>query len=234
MNRILTVVMSMFVATSVCCADEKKPMTVPDVKYVEFDVLKTNPPTLLVKVTGEVRSLGFTNPELTRATYVAPPKDGVQDYTLTAVPPKEAAGQAITEVSAEDAWKNFAKDAPWLKGIRIKGIGTGVKLVWIKADVTITNHQNKAKAKVGQIVEIQIEYGVFPPFPSDYEVIIGGKVIPHSEMPGAVFINGQAVVGASMNCLRFPIVTEGKQLVTVNFKRGKQKTTSEVEIEVIK
>jgi hypothetical protein len=224
-----------FTAVTLCgCIEEKKVETVSTVKAVEYDVQKTNPPVLTVKATGEVKSLGYTDAKLTRTVHKEQPPHGIQDYTLTAVPPSGVAGQAISEITAEDRWENFEKDAPWLKGVRIKGIAAGEKLVWIKADAVVKHGEATGKAKVGQIVEIQIQYPVVPPFPSDFEVQIDGKTIPHSESTGAVLVGGQPVVGVNLNCIRFPVKTGGKQAVTVKYKRGNDTLTTDVKLDVSK
>lgn len=234
MNLILPVAFG-FLATSFNGYNEEKKMeTVPQIKAVEYDVSKTNPLSLTVKVTGEVKSLGYTEPKLTRVTYVKPPADGVQDYTMTAIPPDGPSGQALSEVSAEDTWTNFEKNAPWLKGVRIKGIGQGEKVVWIKSDVVVKNGETTGKAKVGQIVEIQVQYPVVPPFPSDFEVKIDGKTVPLSETSAPVLVNGRPVTGAGLKCVRFPVETNGQLTVTVNYKRGNDKLTTDVKLDVSK
>lgn len=194
--------------------------TVPTIKSVEYEIQKTNPPSLTVKATGEVKSLGFSEPKLTRTKHPKPPADGIQDYSLTAKPPVEPTGQALSEVSAEDTWPNYEKDAPWLRGIRIKGVGAGEKLVWIKADVNLKPGGKALKAKVGQIVEVQVQYAVAPPFPSDFKVEIGGKEISHSESQAPVLIGGVPVVGSSLICIRFPVTQKGSQKAMIQYQHG--------------
>jgi hypothetical protein len=111
-------------------ADDKKspagPQVVAKILKVEHAEQETAPPNLTVTATGQVSSGGFTKPTLLRATYVTPPEDGIQDYFLVAVPPSGPAIQVISEVKASDTWKGFRKEAPWIKGIRVHGVGEGI------------------------------------------------------------------------------------------------------------
>ncbi|QDT02390.1 Tyrosinase [Rubripirellula lacrimiformis] len=59
--------------------------------------------------------------------FVTPPQDGYQIYQLTSVPPAGPATTQITTVTATDSWINFEKEAPWLRGVRVLGVGDGVK-----------------------------------------------------------------------------------------------------------
>jgi len=213
-------------------AQKTKPEVVPVIKDASYVFQVSDPAALLVKATGQVKSLGYTEPKLTRATYVKPPKDGIQDYTLTAIPPNGIAGQALAEVTAEDSWKDFEKEAPWLRGIRIKGLGAGEKVLWIKSDVVISNDQKAGKAKAGDVVEVQFSYGVFPPFPSDFAVTVDGKPVPFNGNVKAPTVNGRPVVGASLYCYFFQANGNGKQKVTVSFKRGTENFEKGVELEV--
>lgn len=232
MIRITALAFAAFALSAVGGAEKAKPEVVPVVQEATYAFQVSDPAALLVKATGQVKSLGYTEPKLTRATYVKPPKDGVQDYTLTAVPPGGVAGQALAEVSAEDSWKDYEKEAPWLRGIRIKGKGAGEKVLWIKPDVVITNDQKAGKAKDGEVVEIQLSYGVFPPFPSDFAVTVDGKAVPFNGNTKASTIDDKPVVGASLYSFYFQATGKGKQNVTVSFKRGTEKTEKSIELNV--
>ena len=98
---------------------------VPRIKAVDVKMLQTNPPGLSVSVVGEVPTGGYQNVRLVRVTFPKPPLDGIQEYRFVATPPAGQAIQALTEVSATDTWNNFRNDAPWIKGIRVHGIGNG-------------------------------------------------------------------------------------------------------------
>lgn len=107
-------------------SQKPEPITVEKILKVEFVIQEMAPPNLVVTVIGEVPSSGYESVKLTRVTYVKEPEDGIQDYTLTAVPPSEPAMQVLSEVKAEDTWKRYTEEAPWLKGIRVHGVGDGV------------------------------------------------------------------------------------------------------------
>jgi hypothetical protein len=102
------------------------PEIVGNIVKVEMTIEEIAPPNLVVTATGEVPSAGFTMPQLNRVVYVKPPVDGIQDYFLTAVPPDGPAATVISKVSAKDTWKGYTKDAAWLKGVRVHGVGKGV------------------------------------------------------------------------------------------------------------
>ena len=108
-----------------------EPKTVKSITNVEYVIQKTNPPVLVVTADGEVPTGGWKNPSLTRVVYVTPPADGIQDYTFRATPPDGVATQVITPIKATNNWTNYAKEAPWLKGVRIHGEGDGVKTVML-------------------------------------------------------------------------------------------------------
>ena len=107
-------------------AKKAEPKTVATIVKVELAIQEIAPPNLVVTATGEVPTGGWSGAKLTRKTYVTPPKDGIQDYTLTAVPPDGVAAQVISTVKASDTWKAYTKEAPWLKGVRVHGEGKGV------------------------------------------------------------------------------------------------------------
>ncbi|MCA9003885.1 MAG: hypothetical protein KDA70_01330 [Planctomycetaceae bacterium] len=106
-----------------------EPETVKKIKKVATQVLTTNPPQLVVTVSGEVPSGGFTDVKLVRVSYRNPPQDGIQDYYLKAVAPTQPAIAVISEVKATDTWKGMPF---WVKGIRVHGVDDGVKEVLFK------------------------------------------------------------------------------------------------------
>jgi hypothetical protein len=99
----------------------------------EHTILKLIPPTLTVTAVGQVPTGGWTNAELVRMTYVTPPADGIQDYELKAKKPDGIVTQALSTVTAKNEWKNYSKEAPWMKGFRIKGEGDGIRTVMFSA-----------------------------------------------------------------------------------------------------
>ena len=86
------------------------------VTTVQLEIQESSPPTLVVKAEGEVRTTGWTDAGLSRAVYVDPPADGIQDYTFSAMPPSGPSGDQITPVEAEDRWPGYAD---WVKGVRV-------------------------------------------------------------------------------------------------------------------
>ena len=231
MKRLQTI-LALAIWAGVGCADEGKQELVPVIKSAEFEVQAGDKPTLLVKAIGQVKSLGYSKAKLTRTAHPKPPGDGVQEYTLTAVPPGGPAGQALANLEAEDVWVGYEADAPWLKGVRVKGVGDDVKTIWVKPDITVTSEQKSAKVKSGQVVEIQTSYGVFPPFPSDFALAVDGKPVPFNSLTRPELVNGKPVVGASLRCYLFQVSRKGKVQVVVSYKRGKETTEKTVELDV--
>jgi hypothetical protein len=110
-------------------AEDKKepgPQIVAKILKADYEEQETAPPNLVVRAVGQVSSGGYAKPTLLRAIYATPPADGVQDYFLVAIPPSGPAIQVISEVKASDTWKGFRKEAPWIKGIRVHGVGEGI------------------------------------------------------------------------------------------------------------
>ncbi|QDU00171.1 hypothetical protein [Gimesia aquarii] len=103
-----------------------KPITVPKILKVAHQIQKSAPPNLILNVVGEVPTGGYTKTKLSRVVYKKPPKDGIQDYKLTAVPPSGIAIQAISQVTASNTWKGYPN---WVKGIRVHGVKSGTVLI---------------------------------------------------------------------------------------------------------
>jgi len=111
---------------------EPQPQMVATILKVGIDIEESNPPNLVVTATGQVPTGGYTKTRLLRATYTTPPDDGMQDYFLLAVPPGGIAPQIVSKVSASNTWKAYTKEAPWLKGIRVHGVGKGLVVEMLK------------------------------------------------------------------------------------------------------
>src|SRR5262245_40718262 len=92
-------------------AAEKKPkgVTVKKIIEVTYAIQESEPPNLVVKVVGQVPTGGYQGVKLTRVKHAKPPKDGIQEYVLTAVPPDGIALQVISRVTAQDTWKKYKK-----------------------------------------------------------------------------------------------------------------------------
>lgn len=107
-------------------AEPPERVTVKSIVEIDIALEKRIPPNLVVTAVGEVPSLGFSDVELNRVVYVAPPADGIQDYYLSAVPPQAPVPQVISRVKASDRWEDYQRFAPWLRGVRVHGAGEGV------------------------------------------------------------------------------------------------------------
>ena len=107
----------------------KKPAQAPVVKKileVQYAEQEIEPPNLVVTAVGQVPTAGYRDVQLVRVRYTTPPKDGIQDYYLRAMPPSGIAAQVISKVKASDTWKAYRKEAPWIKGVRVHGVDGGV------------------------------------------------------------------------------------------------------------
>ena len=102
------------------------PGVVARILKVEVLIQESAPPNLVVSAIGRVPTGGYSNATLVRAVYTKPPADGIQDYFLLATPPSGIATQVLSQVSATDTWPAYTRAAPWLKGIRVHGVGEGV------------------------------------------------------------------------------------------------------------
>tara|TARA_R110002095_G_scaffold79018_2_gene67944 strand:- start:656 stop:1297 length:642 start_codon:yes stop_codon:yes gene_type:complete len=116
-------------------ADEAKSELVTISKILkvshQIEIEESFPPNLYVKAIGEVPTGGYTNVKLERAVYVMPPKDGIQDYFLKAVPPSGPAITVISQVESIDLWHGFPG---WVKGIRMHGAKDGIVVIKFEQD----------------------------------------------------------------------------------------------------
>ncbi len=117
----------MFVTVLLNSSWSAEPQVVSQISTVNIVFQTINPPNMVVTATGLVPTTGFTDVRLIRAIYVMPPLDGVQDYFLVATPPTGPATTVISTVAASDTYPQVTIAAPWLKGVRIHGVGAGVK-----------------------------------------------------------------------------------------------------------
>lgn len=104
--------------------DNQRVPVIKEIKYEAEDHTK-----LKIEVHGEVPTGGWKEPRLIQRIYVRPPADGIWEYDFFAVKPGGIVTQAITPISAKDVWENPPRS---LKGIRVYGVGEGVKEVEIK------------------------------------------------------------------------------------------------------
>lgn len=94
-----------------------------EVTAVHLAVLKSHPPKIHLVATGQVPTSGWRNAALNPWFYIAPPKDGVQDFDFTADEPVGIVSQVVVPVTAEvlidrDPATYWGPDAPLL-GVRI-------------------------------------------------------------------------------------------------------------------
>lgn len=84
---------------------------------------------LVITAVAEVATAGYSQPTLTKVTYIKPPEDGLQDYYFMAVPPDGPAAQVISQLVARDTLTSVPD---WMKGVRVHGVGAGVKEALLK------------------------------------------------------------------------------------------------------
>ena len=87
-----------------------------DVTEVKIERLESKPTVFVVRAKGNTRTSGWTGARLSRAIYVHPPEDGIQDYSFLATPPEGPASDVITPIEAEDRWTDPEE---WVKGTRV-------------------------------------------------------------------------------------------------------------------
>jgi hypothetical protein len=107
-------------------AKKDRGQVVKTIIKVDHAIQESFPPVLVVTATGQVPTGGWSDAKLKRRDYEKPPKDGIYEYDLTAVPPDGIATQVISKVTAKDSWKDPPKD---MKGIKVYGVGDGVKTI---------------------------------------------------------------------------------------------------------
>jgi len=123
---------ALFVAlgTGIAAADDKKPApkreTVKAIIDVKFVYEEKKPPVLVVIARGIVPTGGWKDAQLALQKREKPPADGVYEFLMTAVPPDGPATQAVEEVKATYRWE---KPPEGLKGLKVGGVGEGVKTV---------------------------------------------------------------------------------------------------------
>ncbi|QDT24877.1 hypothetical protein [Gimesia panareensis] len=131
-KQLTTVLLAVtFVWCSLSLVQAEKPkskaITVPKILSVSHQLQKSNPPSLVLDVVGEVPTGGYTDVILERTVYVKPPEDGIQDYYLKAKPPTGIAITVISEVKASDVWTDLPA---WVKGVRVHGVKDGIQVVY--------------------------------------------------------------------------------------------------------
>jgi hypothetical protein len=95
--------------------EEKLSARILEVKDASYFMYKTNPPILVISAVGTVPTSGWKNGQLSPWIYIAPPKDGIQDFDFVADPPTTFALQVICPISGQ--WEGMMPK--WMKGFRL-------------------------------------------------------------------------------------------------------------------
>jgi hypothetical protein len=132
----VVVVLALFAGAAMAQEETGKRVVVANILEVKFAIQKSLPPNLVVTAVGELPTGGYTEAVLSRVVYSKPPADGIQDYVLTAVKPSGIVPQVISRVEASDTLKAYTEAAPWMKGIRVHGVGEGVKEILLSSPGT--------------------------------------------------------------------------------------------------
>jgi hypothetical protein len=101
-----------------------------------------------------------------------------------------------------------------------------------KADVTIKDKAKTGSAKVGQLVEFQVQYPVVPPFPTDFKLTVNGKEMKHEARTTPVLRDGRPVVGVQNKSLYARFEEAGMKKVVIEWKKGDDTSKREVELDV--
>jgi hypothetical protein len=100
---------------------------VSEITDVQSVIEQSQPPNLVVEVTGVVPTGGWSAVTLLPRESATPPADGIYEYDLVAVRPAGPSIQVLTPVKASHVWKAYPADK--VKGVRIYGVGKSVKTV---------------------------------------------------------------------------------------------------------
>jgi hypothetical protein len=92
-----------------------KTVKVEFVESVSADLIKTNPPGLVIIAKGENSNNNYTNIRLEPRVYFVPPADGIWEFDMIGEVPPITDG-IMAKVTAEYEWKDIPKD---IKGIKV-------------------------------------------------------------------------------------------------------------------
>lgn len=101
-----------------------------------------------------------------------------------------------------------------------------------KADVTIKDKAKTGSAKVGQLVEFQVQYPVVPPFPTDFKLSVDGKAVKHEARTTPVLKDGRPLVGVQNKSLYARFEEAGVKKVVIEWKKGDETDKREIELDV--
>jgi hypothetical protein len=91
---------------------------------VNLAIIKTNPPKLLIVVSGRTSSTGWAGGVLVPYIYIAPPADGVQDFDVIAEAPKPGSITlpVLTPIRIELVVDPVDLENYWLTGSPLRGV----------------------------------------------------------------------------------------------------------------
>ena len=88
-----------------------------EVTGVTLEILKKNPPILVITSKGNVSSGGWSNGQLIPFVYIMPPSDGIYEFDFVADEPTGISTQVISEITSQSfMWDDFPAD---LKGVKV-------------------------------------------------------------------------------------------------------------------
>ena len=94
----------------------KDPELIAEITDIQLDLLDSKPLQLVITVNGNTTSAAWTDPKLQQYTYIAPPADGIYDFSFLAVPPSEPSASVITPIMVTHILSPLGAD---VKGVRI-------------------------------------------------------------------------------------------------------------------
>jgi hypothetical protein len=109
--------------------------TAGTIGVVTVEISDSLPPTMTVQATAVFDSPGYMHPRLERSTHKVPPEDGFLDYDFSATTPLRPSAGGPSVMGATDRLNNVATEARWIRGIRVHGVGEGIR------EVTLTDEQ---------------------------------------------------------------------------------------------
>jgi len=127
-----------------------------EITGLSVQLLKSNPPKLLVQASGITTTLGWRNPALKLREIELTP-DGVLDLNFVAKPPEEGSGDVFDEITADFLWE---QDAEKVRAVIVYG------------------RKNKIAKQVGEMPPIPPLPGLWPPTPAPYPPGPGPSPLP--------------------------------------------------------
>ena len=115
------------------------PIRVMSVTSVALQLRKSQPPQLVISVTGKVPTSGWKNGELLAWRYAVAPADGIQDFEFVATPPEGIVLTVVSPICAEldsfvDVDNYWGPEQP-LRGVRVHARENSVETLLANAAV---------------------------------------------------------------------------------------------------